>query len=136
FKLPLIPPVLDSSVWSFIVSNPYSLHDPTNWARYTLIGIAWLTTLTLWIHDRGPESRIYTKLLRNMELRVGLKAYGTHRRRNDGQDLRGLDRHRHRARPCVNSGHIHNQRFDGACALLRRAVARHHHPAALRGHHP
>lgn len=52
-KLPLIPPIFDPAIWGYIAYNPYSLHDPHNWARYTLLGSYWMLTLATWVYKRG-----------------------------------------------------------------------------------
>jgi hypothetical protein len=59
FKLPLIPPILDPKIWSFIISNPYAVHDPLNWARYLIIGVAWSVSLILALSDRGRLAFLY-----------------------------------------------------------------------------
>jgi len=58
-KFPLIPPILDAKIWTFIFSNPYAIHDPLNWARYGIIAVAWGTSLFLALSDRGRLAFLY-----------------------------------------------------------------------------
>jgi len=53
-KFPLLPPILDSRIWDYIVNNPYSVHDMYNWARYSYLIFYWLLYLGLWLHKRRP----------------------------------------------------------------------------------
>lgn len=58
-KFPLIPPNLDPKIWSFILTNPYAVHDPLNWARYAIIINAWVVSLFLYFWDHGLDVKIY-----------------------------------------------------------------------------
>jgi len=64
-KFPLIPPILDPAIWSFIFMNPYAIHDSLNWARYTIIATVFLTSLFLRAADTGrlTRSRMVNKIL-------------------------------------------------------------------------
>ena len=64
-KFPLIPPILNPAIWNFIFTNPYAIHDPLNWARYSIIATVFLTSLFLWGMDTGrlTRSRIVNKIL-------------------------------------------------------------------------
>ena len=66
-KFPLIPPITQPAIWNFILTNPYAIHDPLNWARYVIIGSAWFVSLFLWSWDRGilTRSRMVNKILPN-----------------------------------------------------------------------
>lgn len=59
-KLPLIPPIqilpVDSNaVWNFILNSPISAHDPQNWVRYSLMGIAGLVSTIGYLYDRKQK---------------------------------------------------------------------------------
>src|SRR5919109_157091 len=51
-KFPLLPPILDASVWGFIFNSPVSIHDPLNWSRYTVLVFYWLLSLGIWLNNR------------------------------------------------------------------------------------
>jgi len=61
-KFPLIPPILDAKIWNFILANPYAVHDPLNWARYAIIGVAWILSLFLYLSDHGRLAFLYRHL--------------------------------------------------------------------------
>lgn len=51
-KFPLLPPILDARVWGFILNSPVSVHDPLNWARYSMLIFYWLFFLGIWGYER------------------------------------------------------------------------------------
>jgi len=58
-KFPLIPPILDPKIWNFILTNPYAVHDPLNWARYSIIIVSWSASLFLYLWDHGRFTFVY-----------------------------------------------------------------------------
>lgn len=69
-KAPMIPPILDSTLWNFILYSPASLHDPGNWARYTLIGICWTVCLLLYLRNHTNKA---TKLFNTLEYHLRVR---------------------------------------------------------------
>jgi len=61
-KFPLIPPNLDPKIWNFILSNPYAVHDPLNWARYSIIIVSWCLSLFLYLSDHGRLTFLYRRV--------------------------------------------------------------------------
>ena len=48
-KLPIDAP---SYVWSFILHNPYGIHEPGGWFRYAQIGAWWLAGIAFYVYHR------------------------------------------------------------------------------------
>jgi len=65
-KFPLLPPILDPAIWGFIFGNPLSARDPLNYARYIMLGTAWVSVLVVWLLEHGhlhiPINRRYIRV--------------------------------------------------------------------------
>lgn len=76
-KFPLLPPIPDPSIWTFIFFSPISARDPTNSVRYALMVFAWSVSLATALHDRGRLRfldtflSIFTRRLDRSHIRKG-----------------------------------------------------------------
>jgi hypothetical protein len=138
-KLPLIPPIFNPAIWNYIAYNPYSLHDPNNWARYTLLGSYWLLSLGTWLYKRYPNNLLTRKLLHfhvnspNITVDQGIS------RSNNAVSSKNLGSptgRSHRTSPSLDSSNINIHSVNSTSTLLGSTVSRDHRTTHLRSHHP
>jgi hypothetical protein len=129
-KLPLIPPIFDPAIWGYIAYNPYSLHDPNNWARYTLIGSYWLLTLGTWVYKRGLLQKHVNSPYITPATPVARTDNGKSTR-----NPRSASGHRDRTSPRLDSSNINIHSIHRTRTIQWSAIARHHRTTDLRSNH-